>query len=356
MIDYAVSRSSVTNVRIERGSSKAFVQMLSRHRSSFFLIDDGVLDALGEAVDSLNNDRRLILPAGERNKDLNSLDIILRWMQQGGFNRRDTLIAIGGGVILDIGGFAASIYLRGIRYMLLPSTLIAQVDAAIGGKVGINFGSAKNSVGSFWHPSDVLIDPNLITTISARDYTAGLAECVKVSCCQESGEFFRFMEESSAAIVARDQAAVDRTIRESVSLKWSLLEPDPFEDDLDRVLNLGHTVAHALEHATGYRNYRHGEAVSIGVATAARYGERRGILSLADSHRIQRLLDKLGLPLFAPSTLVKPIRASLEGVLRVRGGKIRYVVPSGVGAVEIVEPDSCEDFLREAFGGQQVRH
>lgn len=350
MIKYSVNRNSSTEIRYERSGTKSFIEQQLADRTCHLLIDAGASLPFGEGEAFESS---LLLEGGEEKKTIETVCHVIEWLQQNNFRRDDLLIVVGGGVLTDLGGYAASSYLRGIEYVLIPTTMIAQVDAAIGGKVGVNFGSAKNAWGAFWHPTSVLIDPNHLHTLPTRDYISGLAECVKVACCKGDGSLFEFLESNIDPLLAGDPRVLDRVITDSVMTKWQLLAPDPFEEDLDRVLNLGHTTAHALEHATGYRAYRHGEAVSIGLAAAARFAERIGVLDSDLSSRILGLLQGLSLPVAAPAALLESTTESLVGVRRVRGNKLRYVVPSGLGRATVINHLESTEFLIEAF---DVRH
>ena len=347
MLNYLTQRSQTTRIEQRRGSALSTLQSETLERTSYAIIDANVA-RLNPQLMSCCSGHTLVLEAGEENKALALVEEILSWLQRVGFARRDTLTIVGGGVLCDVGGFAASIYLRGVEYVLIPTSLMAQVDAAIGGKVGVNFGDAKNSIGGFWHPRLVTIDCDTLASLPPREFLSGLAECVKVACCSGSGEFFEYLEGHVGDVLARQMSAVDHVVSTSVEIKWRLLNPDPFEEDLDRALNLGHTTAHALEHATGYRMYLHGEAVSVGVATAARFAEQRGMLANTEAQRIVNLLSAFGLPTGIPKDAVREVAASLSAVRRVRDGQVRLVVPCSIGKVKIVEPGADTPFLEMA--------
>lgn len=349
MFAYKVQRTQTTQVRNERGATDEYLRTAVERQRSFFVTDRQVMAARPCVSERLPSDRTLIVESSEPAKTIVTLETILVWMQSVGMLRRDTLVVVGGGVLMDVGGLAAALYLRGVDYQLLPTSMVAQVDASIGGKVGLNFGDSKNSIGSFWHPSAVIIDTEHLGTVSDRDYRAGLAECVKVALCQGSSEFFEMLEEHVAEVLRRDGSVVDHVVAESVRIKWDLLADDPFEVDLDRLLNLGHTTAHALERATNFARYLHGEAVSVGLATAARYSCRSGMLASIDLYRIESLLDRLGLPISVAPDLIEPMRSALGGVKRVRDGKFRLVVPVSIGSATVLEPPDS-DFLLGALG------
>src|SRR5207302_4537998 len=204
------------------------------------------------------------------------------------------LVALGGGVVGDLAGFAASIYLRGIPFVQVPTTLVAQVDASIGGKTGVNHLLGKNLIGTFYQPKLVLIDPGALRTLPPREYRAGLAEVIKYGVIADA-EFFEFLERGMAQILKLEPAALHRVIRTSCAIKAAVVVEDEREGDRRRILNFGHTVGHALETLGGYRRYTHGEAVAIGMVVAARLAERLGLADTSVGMRIRALVERTGL-------------------------------------------------------------
>jgi 3-dehydroquinate synthase len=315
--------------------------------------DDAVRRRMCAALPGLTDERTRLVAGGEAVKSFTEWQATLEWMQAARMRRTDLLIVLGGGSVTDMGGFAASAYLRGVPYVNVPTTLVAQADAAIGGKVAINTPAAKNSVGAFFHPSAVVVDVSLLDTLTERDVRSGLAECVKVSAAQPTGELFRYIAESSAKILSGDSTARLRVVESAIAEKLDLLTPDPFETDLARVLNFGHTIGHALEAADNYVNWRHGEAVAIGMMTACRAARILGFATKGTYDAFRTVLADLGLPLTVPSALIPRVVACLDEIRKVRGGRLHYVVPTGVGTLTVLDEVDVS-LLIEAMRGRVI--
>lgn len=293
--------------------------------------------------------------AGEQSKSLGTYSSIIDALAASEVHRRTRIIAVGGGVVLDTVGFVAATFMRGIGYLSVPTTLMAQVDAAVGGKVAINHSTAKNLIGAFWHPDAVLIDPAYLSTLPEVEMKNGLAEIVKVAVI-DSPELFTRLEKYDLALRhdpanSRDLEAI---IRLAVEAKIRLLLPDPFERDLKRVLNLGHTFAHALETQGSYR-LRHGFAVSVGLSIATRIAVHRHVLAPDDASRILHILERFGLPTAAVDHDPDEVWEHTMIIRRIRGNRIHYVLPTAIGSVAIVDDLTREEFhlafaLRESPG------
>lgn len=236
-----------------------------------------------------------VFPGGEDHKNLTTVGTLTEKMVELGLDRHSTVIALGGGIPGDVAGFAASIYMRGIRYIQVPTTLLAQVDSSVGGKTGVNLPQGKNLVGTFHQPSLVFIDVSFIKTLPEREYLTGLAEVIKYGIIWDSG-FFGFLEQNQSAIGSRDQECLQQIVHRCCAIKADIVAQDETEGGIRALLNLGHTFGHALEALTGYRRYNHGEAVAIGIVLAARLAAESGVLSSSDHDRIQNLIVSLGLP------------------------------------------------------------
>ncbi|MFZ5829697.1 MAG: 3-dehydroquinate synthase [Planctomycetota bacterium] len=251
-------------------------------------------------------------------------------------DRHTMVVAVGGGVVGDIAGFVAATFARGLPFYQVPTTLLAQVDSSVGGKVGINLPEAKNMVGAFWQPRGVLIDTQTLSTLPEREYRSGLAEVVKYGVILDA-EFFVSLENQLSAIKARNAESLAPIIARCCRLKADVVERDEFERSGHRaILNYGHTFAHAFESLTGYGTLLHGEAVAIGMVCAARLAERLGRIDSEFGARQSRLLEELGLPVDVPD--LEP-RAVLESMMRdkkVAHGKLRFVLPARLGHVELV--------------------
>ncbi len=277
----------------------------------------------------------LLLPAGERHKNLRSVEKLLRQMAKAGGDRSSLLIAFGGGIVGDVGGFLAAIYMRGIEYFQVPSTFLAQVDSSVGGKTGVNLPEGKNLVGSFHHPLAVFADMELLETLPERELRAGLFESVKAGIIRDRG-LVRFMEENAGAIAGRDAQALERVIAASIRMKAGVVGQDELDTGLRMILNLGHTVGHALEQATAYKVLLHGEAVGWGMVAALFLARQRGTISGAQFERLERLVYLYG-PLPAlklrPAKVIAASGADKKNV----GGVRRFVLPLGIGNAGVVE-------------------
>ncbi len=288
--------------------------------------------------------RQLRLPAGETSKSVPQAQHLWDELRAQGVRRRSLLVALGGGVVCDLVGFVAATYLRGIPYVNVATSLMGQVDGAIGGKVGVDHSTGKNLIGSFFHPSLVVIDPDCLATLPLAECLNGLAEVVKVSLI-DSPELFEQLEAlpmeqgwpSDANAPRAFLERLDPIISAAIGIKLKLLADDPFEQDLRRLLNLGHSVGHGLEAATGYLRYRHGEAVAIGLATVAAVAVGLGLGTEETLRRLLRLLRRLRLPVSVPRELREAVWHHLETARLVRNGRLLLVIPTGLGDCRIID-------------------
>jgi 3-dehydroquinate synthase len=293
------------------------------------------------------------IPPGEGSKSLDQAVALWHWLAESGAARRELLVAFGGGVIADLGGWVASAYMRGIPYVNVPTTLLAQVDGALGGKVAVNHPLAKNLIGAFHQPRGVVAHVGFLRTTSGRHLRAGLAEAIKKAMIA-SPDFWRFVENHADAILDRDPGALERLVRSAAAIKTALVARDPYEDDLRRPLNFGHTIGHPLETVTGYGPLLHGEAVALGMVVEARIAAARGLLAPELLERLLALLRRCDLPTTA-GELAAPadgpaVLAAMEHVRLIRAGSLRYVLPVGLGETVIaddVEEDEVRDALRD---------
>jgi 3-dehydroquinate synthase len=277
-----------------------------------------------------------LLPEGERSKSPEHYLELIEQLHELHFDRRALLVNLGGGILSDVGGFLAATYMRGVAYVNVPTTLLAQLDAGIGGKVAVNMPWAKNFVGAFAHPKAVFCDPAVLATLSARELSAGVAEALKVAIIG-SPELFELLETESTAIRSgKDPQVLGEVVGRASELKIAMLAPDPYERNLRRVLNLGHTFGHALEVQTGYDRLLHGEAVGFGLAVAAAVARRRGCCSRNTLERIFRCLDAYGLPPRVARSDLLAACGRLEEIRLVRGRSLNFVLPTEIGGVEIV--------------------
>jgi 3-dehydroquinate synthase len=277
----------------------------------------------------------MFLEPGERSKTMASVDRLLREMVRAGGDRGSLFIAFGGGIVGDVGGFVASIFMRGIPYVQVPTTFLAQVDSSVGGKVGVNLPEGKNLVGSFHHPRAVFADIGVLGTLPGRELRAGLMESVKAGIIRDRA-LVRFMAENADRVLDRDSRALERVIVASIRMKANVVSKDERESGLRMILNFGHTVGHALEQATGYKTLLHGEAVGWGMIAALELARQRGTISAAQCERLQNLIHLYG-PLPPLKLRAAQVVAATIGDKKNRGGVRRFVLPLGIGDAGVVE-------------------
>jgi 3-dehydroquinate synthase len=282
------------------------------------------------------------LPGGEDQKRLAHVEALAEEMVRRGGDRSSLVIAFGGGIVNDMGGFLAAIFMRGIPVIQVPTTLLAQVDAAIGGKTGVNLTTGKNLVGAFHQPLVVLIDPAVLDTLPEREFRSGLWEIVKAGIIRDV-ELFHYLAGSSAAVLGRSPDAVDRIIADSVRMKADVVSADEKEKNLRSILNFGHTFGHALEAETGYTRFLHGEAVAWGMRAATWLAERTGRLSAEDSVDIFELLDLYGPIPPVDGIPVEKLRARLVHDKKTIQGKVHFILPVRIG--EVISVSDVEDRL-----------
>ncbi|MFK3979399.1 3-dehydroquinate synthase [Micromonospora sp. NPDC050397] len=279
-------------------------------------------------------------PPGEANKSISTAIGLLDWLAGSEVRRRDVVVAVGGGVVIDTVGWVASAYMRGVPYINVPTTLLADVDAALGGKVAVDHDSAKNLIGGFYQPKAVVTNIGYLDTLDDRQLRAGLAEAIKKGIIA-SPDLFELIESEREQILARDPDTLRRLVHGASAVKCRLIERDPYELDLARPLNLGHTVGHALETVTGYGPVLHGEAVAIGIVTAAQIAERRGLLDRESLCRFVDLLARVELPTSLPGLAVEvdpaAVVAALGQIRKIRDGSLRFVLPTALGEVVIAD-------------------
>jgi 3-dehydroquinate synthase len=291
------------------------------------------------------------VPAGERSKSLGQAIALWGWLAGSDLARRDVIVAFGGGVIADLGGWVASGYMRGLPYVNVPTTLLAQVDGALGGKVAVNHPVAKNLLGAFHQPQAVVANVGFLRTTTNRHLRAGLAEAIKKAIIA-SPEYLEFIEDHADALVARDDDALMRLVVSAAAIKTELIERDPYEVDLRRPLNFGHTIGHPLETVTGYGPLLHGEAVAFGMVVESRIAADRGLLDEDALQRLVDLLQRCGLPTTGADLPARieadAILAAMEKVRLIRAGSLRFVLPTAPGETVIAD-DVTEDEVRAAL-------
>jgi 3-dehydroquinate synthase len=282
----------------------------------------------------------LVIPAGEESKSLEQASRIYDRLLELGVNRKGGLAALGGGVVGDLTGFVAATYLRGIDYIQIPTTVIAQVDSAIGGKTGVNLPQGKNLVGSFWHPRMVFCDIEVLKTLDQKEFVAGLAEVIKYGIIMDE-KLFVFLEENIERVLQKETEDLLFIVRRSVRDKALVVKEDEREVNGKRtILNFGHTVGHALEASARYRGYRHGEAVAIGMASAARLSESLGFCKGRIKDRIISLIQRAGLPTDVPALDEDDLIPIISVDKKATAGLINFVVVEDIGKVRLekIEP------------------
>jgi 3-dehydroquinate synthase len=316
--------------RIERAAGKL-------PRRVFVLTSAPIWGLWGEAFQSSFAEPPIVLflPPGEEQKTIKNVETLLREMARAGGDRGSLLIAFGGGIVGDVGGFLASIFMRGIPYVQVPTTFLAQVDSSVGGKTGVNLPEGKNLVGSFYHPLAVFADIGVLATLPDRELRAGLMESVKAGIIRDRA-LVRFMEEHADDVLGRNPKALEKVIAASIRMKAGVVNQDERERGLRMILNFGHTVGHALEQATSYKSLLHGEAVGWGMVAALHLARQRGTISRAQFERLESLIHLYG-PLPALKLRVPKVVGATVGDKKNVGGVTRFVLPVGIGDAGVVE-------------------
>jgi 3-dehydroquinate synthase len=294
------------------------------------------LSRLQQALEGFDS-ATVILPDGERYKNLQEWNRIFDALLERHFNRQCTILALGGGVVGDMAGFAAACYQRGVHFVQVPTTLLAQVDSSVGGKTGVNHPAGKNMIGAFWQPRCVIADIATLNTLDDRQLSAGLAEVIKYGLIDD-GEFFHWLEENMAQLRARDAAALAYAVQRSCQDKARVVAADEKEAGQRALLNLGHTFGHAIETGVGYGEWLHGEAVAVGMCMAGDLSRRLGWLQAADQARIVDLIERAGLPVRPPDSLGRERFLQLMAVdKKVMEQKLRLVLLQGIGHSLVTE-------------------
>jgi 3-dehydroquinate synthase len=285
--------------------------------------------------------RTLALPDGEAFKDLAHLDLIFDELLGQEADRRTVLFALGGGVVGDMTGFAAACYMRGVPFVQVPTTLLAQVDSSVGGKTAVNHPLGKNMIGAFYQPQRVVCDLGVLDTLPDREMSAGLAEVIKYGACIDIG-FLAWLESHVEALLARDRAALTHAVRRCCEIKADIVGADEKEAGVRAILNFGHTFGHAIEAGMGYGAWLHGEGVGCGMVMAAALSARLGLVSDGFARRVEALVARAGLPVRGPATLAPARYLDLMRVdKKAEGGDIRFVLLDGEGhAIVRTAPES----------------
>ncbi|MGP1684916.1 MAG: 3-dehydroquinate synthase, partial [Giesbergeria sp.] len=289
---------------------------------------------------------------GERYKDWATLNRIYDALIEGRCERKTTLIALGGGVVGDLAGFAAATYMRGIPFIQVPTTLLAQVDSSVGGKTGINHPLAKNMIGAFYQPRLVLADTAVLASLPPRELSAGLAEVIKHGLVRDEG-FVAWLEQNVEKLLACDPQALAHAVRRCCEIKAAVVAEDEREAGVRALLNFGHTFGHAIESALGYGKWLHGEAVAAGMATAADLSRRMGFIAQADVDRVIALLKRARLPVAQPGIAPARLLESMAVDKKTEAGKLRFVLLDRIGAASI-RTDVPAGLLQEVLASSDV--
>lgn len=342
----------MTNVTVELGANSYEISIgenifgrvadfvaASNFTKILLVTDSNVHDKFAAALTDIFTARGLgydvaVIPAGELSKSLAVAETLYTRAIESRLDRKSVIIALGGGVVGDLAGFVAATYLRGVNFIQVPTTLLAQVDSSVGGKTAVNHRLGKNLIGAFYQPRAVFIDIATLKNLPEREIKAGLAEVIKYGVIRDE-KFFNYLEQNVDKILSRAPEILTQIVRRSCEIKADVVSHDEKEAGLRRILNFGHTIAHAVEEETGYSAYSHGEAVAIGMVGAAIISEKIGLTAPETVTRLKNLIERLGLKTACTGCEVDKIYAALFRDKKTVGGKINWVVMKTLGAVEI---------------------
>jgi len=294
----------------------------------------------------------IILPDGEAFKNFETLNLIYDVLLTNKANRQVSLIALGGGVVGDVTGFAAATFMRGVDFIQIPTTLLSQVDSSVGGKTGINHRLGKNMIGAFYQPKCVIADISLLETLPDKEFSAGLAEVIKYGLIRDAN-FFEWLEDNIEGIIKRDTQLLIEAVARSCQNKADIVESDEFESGIRAILNLGHTFGHAIETATGYGKWLHGEAIAIGMVMAAYLSEQMGWLTKEENHRVKSLLAHANLPINPPEISLQDFLDLMQLDKKTKEDQINLVLQQGIGKAILTSDYDTKKFhntlLKKAF-------
>lgn len=339
---------------VERGVLARAGEFLPKRAGKLFLVTERPIWELhAKKLDQRISESAQVLffPGGEPNKRLACMETLADEMLAHGGDRTSVVIGFGGGIVTDVAGFLAAVFMRGVPVLQIPTTLLAQVDAAVGGKTGVNLTAGKNLIGSFHQPLAVLIDPDVLATLPEREYRAGLFEVIKCGIIRDP-ELFRMLEVESADVLAKKTSTVEALIAGAVRIKAEVVSADEREGDLRRILNFGHTVGHAIEAETRYEEYLHGEAIAWGMLIAIRLAELTGHLKTDDADAMRKLIQIYGPVPSAAHLNPDHLLARLASDKKTLQGKVHFILPARVGEVKIIsglEPGLIRQAIVEAL-------
>ena len=347
----------MTNVTVELGADSYDIRIgenifsaaadfiSAKNFTKVLLVTDANVAAL--YADKFSGWDVAVIPAGETSKNLREAENLYTRAINSRLDRKSAIVALGGGVVGDLAGFVAATYLRGVNFIQIPTTLLAQVDSSVGGKTAVNHRLGKNLIGAFYQPKAVFIDIATLKTLPEREIKAGLGEVVKYGVISDA-DFFSYLERSVDKILSRDAETLTQIVRRSCEIKAEVVSADEKESGLRRILNFGHTIAHAVEEETGYEKYCHGEAVAIGMIGAAKISAKIGSVDAETVARLENLIARLGLKTYCTGVNVDKIYSALFRDKKTVGGKINWVLMKTLGTVEISDAVP-EEIIRDAL-------
>lgn len=349
---------TLDHIQIERGASGRLAQVLDREGlppRAWVIADTTVMQLHGQRIVGELTQAGVAVgsravPPGESSKSVAAANELWAWLADQGAERGDAVIALGGGVVGDLAGFVAATYLRGVPLIQVPTTLLAQIDSSVGGKVAVDLAAGKNLVGAFYPARRSVIDPDLLTTLPRAQLVADYAEVIKTAMIFDA-DMFELIERRVDAL--DDPALLEELVKRCVRWKARIVDEDPHDRGARAVLNYGHTIAHALETVCGYGAYRHGEAVAIGMRGAAAIGVRAAALAEADAERQDALLRRIGLPQTYMNAAPDDLWQAMQRDKKVRGGRIQWVLAERIGAASPghhVDTEIVRDVLHELRG------
>jgi len=342
------------NIMVGNGTLKDIGKTLEKFEFSnkvALISNPNVYDLYGKTVSGSLQDSgyeltEVLIPDGEAYKSLAYAEKIYEALLKAKLDRKSALIALGGGVIGDITGYAASTYMRGIDFIQLPTTLLAQVDSSVGGKTGVNHPLGKNMIGTFWQPRFVSIDTATLGTLPRREFLSGLGEVIKYGVIWDK-EFFVFLEKNREKILQLEPASLTHIIRRSCEIKSDVVSKDERESGLRAILNYGHTIGHAVETLTGYKKYLHGEAVAVGMYMEAKLSHQLGLINNEEVLRIKALISSYELPSEMPGEIeISDLIETMQIDKKTVAGKMHFVLPEKVGSVKIHREIAAEEIKR----------
>ena len=320
-------------------SGKA-IDLLFQSKKALLVSDDNVNGYYGEIIEQALSDcgwkvKKVLVKPGENSKSLSEAKRLYEACFEAGLDRNSPVLALGGGVIGDLAGFVAATFMRGVPLIMIPTSLLAQVDSSVGGKVAVNHHLGKNMIGAIYPPRLVLIDPQVLKTLPDRDYQAGLPEMIKYGII-ENENFFSFLEENAQFLINPDSIFLSEAICQSIQSKSRVVEKDEFESDYRRILNFGHTIGHALEAATSYRHYLHGEAVLVGMLLAVKLAVKLAYLNPSEAERINRLLGHLKVRKAPAGLTADQVIDKLEHDKKRHYDDLIFILPDQIGSAVTV--------------------